>query len=713
MSRKTNTILKIIWVLLIVPVLPLYAQTQYNQTPEFLNANGVWNFGVNSGLNFNTRNPFAFSSALISMEGVVSVSSPFSGKFLFAAGGSFCRGANQSLMPNGTGLNGDEDGSCTQGKCAVPMLDSSGKYFLFSLEGFGHPPQIVRSGRLFYSIVDTALNGGLGDIEAGRKNILIDSGFSEGIIAIPGNNCDFWLLLHKRDSAVFVAYHIGKNGLNRQPVLSRTGQQLQGPGAYSSGGMAVSSDRTMVVMTSSTPPAGTPPAPGAVICKFDPNTGQVSDGLLLTNNMFTYSACFSPDNSKLYLTGSAITGTGASLLQFEVDNYTQSAISASQKEVSPSASYSMFYGSLKLYNDTIYVNAISAGGKNLDRINKPNLPGTACDYQVNAISLYFNSMTQYALPNDIPYPFPRDTLFNTTDTLICDTEINLSVTAPQGYFRYTWNDPFTGTTRKIDKPDTYVLRSQNFCELRVDSFIVRQGPPLYADLGPDTTACLSTSPWYLDVTVPDASYLWQDGSTNSTYKVRESGKFWVQLSKNECTASDTININLIDVRQHLGSDTILCREKEIAFTLRANAPDGATILWNDGSSGPSLTVTESGTYWVAVELQQCSGSDTINIARLPCECDLFLPNAFTPNGDGYNDYFLPIVQTGCPVKKFAMNIFNRYGQRIYISNTITEGWNGTFNAQPCDAGTYWYEIIFEGGRNGTMQQLKGDFSLLR
>jgi gliding motility-associated-like protein len=88
----------------------------------------------------------------------------------------------------------------------------------------------------------------------------------------------------------------------------------------------------------------------------------------------------------------------------------------------------------------------------------------------------------------------------------------------------------------------------------------------------------------------------------------------------------------------------------------------------------------------------------------------YLPCAFTPNGDGLNDYFLPYNNTFEKVVEFS--VFNRWGTLVYHSTGETKGWDGTYNGTPQDMGTYNYLIILAhpDGRN---VQFAGTVTLLR
>ena len=72
-------------------------------------------------------------------------------------------------------------------------------------------------------------------------------------------------------------------------------------------------------------------------------------------------------------------------------------------------------------------------------------------------------------------------------------------------------------------------------------------------------------------------------------------------------------------------------------------------------------------------------------------CTIFTPNAFTPNGDGKNDLFKLTVPENCEVIKFSMQIFDRWGRRVFTTDDVFESWDGTFDGQILEEGVYlWY-----------------------
>ncbi|WP_118953073.1 gliding motility-associated C-terminal domain-containing protein [Taibaiella helva] len=724
-----------------------YGQTYYNQRSEYLKANSVWplfsaGFEPSIGLNFNTTPATTFLLDTIGYEGdegLASVSDPVTGALLFYSNGSRCWNADHEIMLNGDTLMGNYGppagpyagigvNSTTQGVCIVPFVKEPGKYYLFSLDGttsWFYDPQ-PDTPFLYYSVVDMSLDGGRGGIVPGQKNIALGSNLplSESMIAIPGDNCDIWLVVHDYIHPVFRAYHITQSGVDPNPVVSTAGTQIQGTGgmgAYFAGGMAVSPDRKIIGITSFASLFGTTTgSTGALLCRFDPGTGIVSDAVQMNQTgMASYTMAFSPDNSKVYLSALldinlATFTTPCPLLQYNISVFDSAAIAASVITVGTGGVVSGYF---KSYHDKIYLKSFA--GPELFVINQPNLSGAACDFQ----PYMYNNPGNYifggaSLPNDVVYAFPADTTPSRRDTTIClrnNALDNAVLSAAPGYDAYLWDDGSTGATRNITDTGAYWVLCKDDCHSLADTIRVKAGGNISFSLGADTLLCNGGS-LSLNATVPGGSYRWQDGSTDPVYRITDSGSYWVTVKAQGCTVSDTISINTLDVRQDLGEDIFFCKGMPIPsnILLSANAPAGSSVFWNTGSHVPSLQVQDTGTYWVTVTDMTCAGSDTIRIAEALCGCQVSMPNAFSPNGDGHNDIFRPVIEQGCTVGNYILNIYNRYGARIYSGNNPAAGWNGNYsNGQSADAGTYMYDLSFSGGTKQIRYHRKGDLTLLR
>ena len=135
--------------------------------------------------------------------------------------------------------------------------------------------------------------------------------------------------------------------------------------------------------------------------------------------------------------------------------------------------------------------------------------------------------------------------------------------------------------------------------------------------------------------------------------------------------------------------------------------------WSVNSANDSsISYLPNGSYMLYVkDANQCSDSTSAIVTYDNC-CTPSLPNAFTPNNDGKNDIFRIIYKGDLELKEFS--IYNRYGQRVYSSNILNQGWDGNFNNQEAELGVYYYQIrLICGNMKNHEIFLKGDVTLIR
>jgi gliding motility-associated-like protein len=157
-----------------------------------------------------------------------------------------------------------------------------------------------------------------------------------------------------------------------------------------------------------------------------------------------------------------------------------------------------------------------------------------------------------------------------------------------------------------------------------------------------------------------------------------------------------------DFKPKLGKDTTLCVGQQLL--LKANVPkeaDSVIYTWQDGSKDSTYLVTQPGTYWVSayIEDYKITVTDSIRVNYTECNTpQLWIPNSFTPNGDGLNDKFEYGNAENYEIKT---TIYNRWGQLIFESEN-TDFWDGKYKGKTVTFGTYIYHI--EAIRKDTMEK---------
>ena len=114
------------------------------------------------------------------------------------------------------------------------------------------------------------------------------------------------------------------------------------------------------------------------------------------------------------------------------------------------------------------------------------------------------------------------------------------------------------------------------------------------------------------------------------------------------------------------------------------------------------------TYLVELYVENQNGcrDSTYGLQFVEADYSFYMPNSFTPNGDGINDYFFPIANK-VDVSTFTFKIFNRWGEVVYSSNDVNERWDGTFKGQDVIEDTYLWIINVKDTQSGALKELRG------
>lgn len=211
-----------------------------------------------------------------------------------------------------------------------------------------------------------------------------------------------------------------------------------------------------------------------------------------------------------------------------------------------------------------------------------------------------------------------------------------------------------------------------------------------------------------------------DSSTeqNPIHIYETGGEYDVTLiskSIKGCVDTSRQRVNITRFNPFAGNDTIIV----LGYPYRLSASGGDMYSWmptdyldNPTIPNPNVTFPDTGRYTYMVDIATetgCEGIDTINIWVVK-DGGILVPSAFSPNGDGLNDVFKPIV-IGFPRMEY-FRVFNRWGQMVFATSNVNDGWDGTFNGKTADISTYFWDISVTG-IDGQKVQKKGDVTLIR
>jgi gliding motility-associated-like protein len=215
-------------------------------------------------------------------------------------------------------------------------------------------------------------------------------------------------------------------------------------------------------------------------------------------------------------------------------------------------------------------------------------------------------------------------------------------------------------------------------------------------------------------TFDDGSFI--DNVNPIVHGFERSGNLTVRLDAYYRACPDTFATKKVWVFDHphvyLGGDTSICPGSN-PIVLADNQYKGVPALrwlWNTGEKTSNIQIASPGTYWVKLTVDGCTATDSVEVKE---DCFMDIPNAFSPNGDGINDYFLPRPLLARGLVSFTMTIYNRWGQVIFESgNTEGRGWDGKLNGLEQPEGVYVY-LIEATFKDGQMEKHQGNVTLLR
>lgn len=312
----------------------------------------------------------------------------------------------------------------------------------------------------------------------------------------------------------------------------------------------------------------------------------------------------------------------------------------------------------------------------------------------------------------VPSPTPITVQLDSTDascSTVADGAVDATPAGGAGGFVFSWTGPngFTASTEDISNifPGTYVLTitDANGCSL-TDSIVVGAILVVDASAGNDTTLCAGSTGGIILSGSGGVTYEWYDLSGNllsssATVNVNpQTGtESYILIANNSgCIDQDTIDVTvnpLPNVSAGPDVDMVIHTSAVIGGTPTTN--NGNTVVWSPDyhltdttSFNPTATPDSTTTYVVTVtDPNGCQNSDTMVVYVYP---DITFPNGFSPNGDGKNDTW--VIDMIVLFPDAQVEIYNRWGELLFLSVGYHTPWDGTYNSKPVAVGTYYYII---------------------
>jgi len=304
----------------------------------------------------------------------------------------------------------------------------------------------------------------------------------------------------------------------------------------------------------------------------------------------------------------------------------------------------------------------------------------------------------------------------------CNGDTITTISAPSGYLSYYWVQ--TGETSQsitITNPipgglfTVLGVNTTNGCK---DTMLISlnklQAIRLYVTAS-DSNLCKGEYVQLSANTIDNAGYSWTSipaGFTSADQNIDvmpDSTIIYVcQADSNGCKAKDSvfIKVNIVPYF-HFGNDTTLCFGEKLLLDPKVNAE---VYGWNNGYTDSTLIADTSGLYSLTVSNSECIVKDSIRITILPEDLPFNIPNVFTPNNDGHNDFFeIRLLNT----ETFSMEIYDRWGKLMFRTEDPNKYWDGKNNGNNVSEGVYYYVATYKSTCNNKLMKKQGTVSLYR
>ena len=705
--------------------------------------NYIWYFGNYKGLDFTNGAPVAINNGGVKADEGCTVICDAAGQILCYSNGVILYNKNKQPMPNGSGLNGHL--SSTQSSLLVPHPGDPNKYYLFTTDA-------AENGCMngfCYNLIDMSLDGGLGDIVS--KNNILFAPCGEKITAgYHANNKDIWIM-SQQNSGSFATYLINSSGLNTTPVLSATGTNTfndLGAMKISNSGKKMAVDlasyrgteiydfdnSTGIVSNRFSIQYNDNPQPYDL--EFSPDDSKLYVTSIQNNHLWQYDlSAGSPTdilNSKFIIetdiwhatAGIALGPDGKIYL-----NSSQDGVSVINDPNKAGSSCNFSYSAIHFNIDPSdgYNEGMPNMIRNLNRV-KINGPDTVCAQSKNIVYKVYNSSIYSSFKwliqsshlasqagDSVLVNFNhagKDTLFSLVDysgcpmsgnkeiyispallldlgadTMFCSLPVYKVLNAGPGMASYEWQDHSMNQTYAANAVGTYkvVIMDQTGCK-GIDSISLLKNNLPAVNLT-DAEICEG------EIHIFDAGsgyqYKWQDNTSAEKYTAYLPGKYWVTISDNICTVSDTafLKIKSMPLVTFTGLSGSFCSSdnpKELTGNPTGGVFSGKGII-NNVLYPDQLEV---GNYPVTYTYLSPNGCIGINnqyaVVKDTCNKKMMIPNLITPNKDQLNDYFeIQGLTTG-----FTLEIYNGWNQQVYKKSM----YDNTWEAEGLESGVYYYVL---------------------
>ena len=279
-----------------------------------------------------------------------------------------------------------------------------------------------------------------------------------------------------------------------------------------------------------------------------------------------------------------------------------------------------------------------------------------------------------------------------------------------------WNNEIESPTFTVDEEGSVEVYGEYLGCSDVSSSMVTVNPlpdPLYPP--EDVIETCENEVVEINAYCDGCVYDWGGYDEPIYYSVNEAGVHAVEITNEYgCTSLFSYTI-LVTSSPQITLDSLYQFCKGTAGVLSAGLNStNMNVIWNTNDTTPLINVTETGEYSVYAS-NLCGSDETSTFVSFDeCSCDIWAPTAFTPDNDGVNDVFVPIIR--CDAVSYQLNIFNRWGEVVFYSTNQGEIWTGCVHNGDYFSrdGVYAWEVSYSSQSDQLiLHQARGHVILIR
>lgn len=241
---------------------------------------------------------------------------------------------------------------------------------------------------------------------------------------------------------------------------------------------------------------------------------------------------------------------------------------------------------------------------------------------------------------------------------------------------------------------SYAVKGANGCSNSASTVITVDSYPNFT-LGPDMAYCADSLRILSGPAIPGATYFWSTGERTQSIQPKSSGTYRLIVGAGNCNNADTVAIKVLPMPNlTLPTKATVCVADNRTVALDAGGNPTFQYRWNPGGETTRIiNVGKVGVYTVEVtNADGCAEDHSIEVVDM-CEPQIYVPDAFSPNGDGTNDR-LKVTTAHVADRDYEFRIYDRWGELIFRTNDKNEEWDGTYKGRSFPPSTYAWVVVY-------------------